>query len=63
MRAAGSPTPRTVVTPKAPPRAKQSTELTSWLPGSIYGDFNGSVVRSDLGGVGEHRDGQGEAFS
>lgn len=53
--------------PASPPcrsaAAKSNTSLTSWLPGSVNSHFNGSVISSDLGGVGEHGDRQGEAFS
>lgn len=65
----GIPHPSAVEIPPSPspPRssgaAKEKTSLTSWLAGSVHGHFNGSVIGGDLGGVGEHGDGQGEAFS
>lgn len=36
--------------------------LTSGLPGSIHGHFDGSVVGGHLGRVGEHGDGQCETL-
>lgn len=46
----------------SPRYPKPSPALTPRLPGSVHGDFDGSVVGGHLRGVGEHGDGQGEAF-